>query len=422
MKPTFRFLHCSDLHLDCPFTGLGNVDAEVARELYEATFSAFEEVERLAIEHDIDFILIAGDVYETEHASLRAEVRFRKVLERLTEKGIQVFIVHGNHDPLPMWKHGLKLPQGVHRFGAKVSRHRVIRDGIELADIYGISFPRADVRENLARHFQREDPHLFSIGLLHTNVGGEPEHDNYAPCTLEDLISAGMDYWALGHVHTYKILRQQNPMIVYSGTTQGRHIGETGPHGCVIVEVQGKDIVSFQFYETDKIRWEIIELHVQPDDTFETFLQTLETHITSLHTRNTSRPVLVRFLVHGRASFHRKLLHRDEREDLLGILREYGMGYEPWVWVESITFHTKPPIDINKRRQVPDVTGDFLTLVHKLRSSSHGPETIRKILLEHTGKTFLSHLVEKFPDEDLLKILDEAEQLGLDELLPEAYE
>ena len=55
------------------------------------------------------------------------------------------------------------------------------------AVVYGVSFPRQDVRENLARRFRRDPRDLYAIGLLHANVGVNTGHEPYAPCTLEDL-------------------------------------------------------------------------------------------------------------------------------------------------------------------------------------------------------------------------------------------
>ena len=91
-----------------------------------------------------------------------------------------------------------------------------------------------DVRENLARGFAGRRTEGVNIALLHSNVGGRKGHENYAPCSLDDLRAAGMDYWALGHVHSAEILCH-DPLVVYPGNIQGRHIGETGQKGVVSV-------------------------------------------------------------------------------------------------------------------------------------------------------------------------------------------
>ena len=81
------------------------------------------------------------------------------------------------------------------------------------------------------------DESAFTIGLLHANVGGNTDHALYAPCSLEDLAQSGIDYWALGHVHTRQVLRERTPTVVYPGNPQGRHPNETGARGVYLVEV-----------------------------------------------------------------------------------------------------------------------------------------------------------------------------------------
>ncbi len=113
----------------------------------------------------------------------------------------------------------------------------VIRNGRELAHIHGVSFPRRDIRDNLSLQFNVKNADVISIAVLHANVGADSQHENYAPCTLQDLVSKPFDYWALGHVHAHKILRQEHPAVVYPGNVQARQFREAGPRGCCIVNL-----------------------------------------------------------------------------------------------------------------------------------------------------------------------------------------
>lgn len=103
------FVHCADLHLDSPFEGMLD-EPEIAELLREATFRAWERVVETAQIENADFVLIAGDVYDSSDQSLRAQLKFLEGLERLHESGIEVFVVHGNHDPLSTWKARLQFP------------------------------------------------------------------------------------------------------------------------------------------------------------------------------------------------------------------------------------------------------------------------------------------------------------------------
>ena len=95
----FSFIHAGDLHLDSPFRGVTSESPEIARQLQEATFEAYNSLINLCIEKQVNFLLLSGDIYDGADRSLRAQLCFRDGLQRLADKNIQVFIVHGNHDP-----------------------------------------------------------------------------------------------------------------------------------------------------------------------------------------------------------------------------------------------------------------------------------------------------------------------------------
>ena len=97
---SFRFVHAADLHIDSPFSGIGEVDGRVATRLREATYEAFQNLVDLCINREAEFLVIAGDIYDGADRSVRAQLRFRDGLSTLAEKGIQTFVAHGNHDPL----------------------------------------------------------------------------------------------------------------------------------------------------------------------------------------------------------------------------------------------------------------------------------------------------------------------------------
>ncbi len=250
--PSFTFIHAADLHLGAPFRGLDTAAAEAlgpqkaGRLLSEASYTALERLEKLCLAEKADFLLLAGDVYDDEDGVLRARFALRDMCERLAKAGVRVFIAHGNHDPLPEGPDLLPWPEGVTVFGPKVQSEPVKRNGETLALVHGISHTGPKEKNNLAKFFSRKSPDLlspemteglFQIGLLHCCVGTVEGHAPYAPCSLTDLTGAGLDYWALGHVHQGRMLAAKPP-VVYPGSLQGLHINESGPHGCVAVRVE----------------------------------------------------------------------------------------------------------------------------------------------------------------------------------------
>ena len=275
--PRLKFVHAADLHLDSPFRGIRSEAPDyVADALRRATFDAYENIIVLCLQERVDALLVAGDIYDGADRSLRAQLQFVDGLNRLDGAGIRSFVCHGNHDPLDGWEARLSLPPGCVRFGPEVTGEPVFPDAPERATVYGVSYPQRVVTENLSLRF-REIPAFagmtvgagmpggdggvsgagmtvgdgsvagFNVGLLHANVGGNTGHDNYSPCTVADLADAGLDYWALGHVHTRQVLRQERPAVVYPGNPQGRHPLETGARGVYLVEVDDYGAVSLDF-------------------------------------------------------------------------------------------------------------------------------------------------------------------------------
>ncbi|MCH8313740.1 MAG: metallophosphoesterase [Nitrospinae bacterium] len=78
---SFRFIHCSDLHIDSPFKGLSSAKPELANRLRASTSQAFQNIVHLAINEKVDAVVIAGDIYDGVDKSLQAQFKFRKGLQ-----------------------------------------------------------------------------------------------------------------------------------------------------------------------------------------------------------------------------------------------------------------------------------------------------------------------------------------------------
>src|SRR5690554_2805323 len=201
----FRFLHAADLHLDTPFGGIARVSEALRGRLMDASLAALDGLVDAALAHSVDFVVLAGDLYDGADRGIRAQLRVLGAFEKLSAAKIPVFIVHGNHDPvLEGWSAIRAWPEGVHVFGVdEVEVHRLEIRG-QVVTVSGISYGRRDVTENLALRFERpavsgmDDG--FHVAVLHANVGSAADHAAYSPCVLEDLVGRGYDYWALGHI------------------------------------------------------------------------------------------------------------------------------------------------------------------------------------------------------------------------------
>lgn len=423
MRP-WSFVHAADLHIDSPFRGVtaDSASSAVADALHSSTLRAFDALVETTLEREADFLLIAGDVYDGQDRSLRAQLRFRDGLSRLDSAGIESFTVHGNHDPLDSHVTALDWPERAHFFGRKLRNLPALgRDGQAVAMVSGISFPRKEESRNLASMFTKQKTDLFQIGLLHCNIGGDTGHANYAPCTLDDLRAAGMDYWALGHVHTRSVLSEA-PWVIYPGNIQGRSIREQGARGCYHVRVDEHGQVTTEFVPLDVVRWSALQVSIDGIET----MDALERAVTETVKKATSvadgRAVVGRISIAGRGSLHGELRRDGAAGQLLERVRERFSGEDPFVWVQRISIDSRPVVDLAERMGRKDLLAEVLTTGKQSREAPDGLASLyRGALAQLWGSSRMSgnHL-DRPTDEQIEAILTEAELLCLDLLEEEA--
>ncbi len=415
-----RFVHAADLHLDSPFTGLKAAASEnVARTLYDATFDAYTKIIDLCIAERVDALLIAGDVYDGADRSLRAQRKFVDGLEKLHDAGIRSFVCHGNHDPLNGWEARLTYPSSCHRFGPEFEAVPVFEDDPDRAVVHGISYPQRDVTENLVHRLGRVEPGPFSIGLLHANVDNDPNHPAYAPCSLDDLVQSGVHYWALGHVHTRRVLNPQGPTVVYPGNPQGRHPNETGPRGVYLVEVDGFGHVSLDFRPMDTVRWERLHVDISRMDTEQNLLDDLHQVMEDTIASAAGRSVVVRITLSGRGALHGSLRQPKAIDDLVEAVNEPWTEQSPFAWSERIEDETASPFDRQERIEGSDFIADLLRLCDQSKTDSELLAELRSSLSElYDHRTFGRYLRDSIPaDEDLATLVDDAESIAVNLLV-----
>ncbi|MHC4661715.1 MAG: metallophosphoesterase family protein [Planctomycetota bacterium] len=419
----FTFLHAADLHLDTPFKGLSAMDEHVAQMLRDASLNAFDQLVELALQRECLFVLLAGDIYDGEERGVRAQLRFLNGLKRLSDANVKVFIAHGNHDPLGGWSAIRTWPPGVTVYGdSEVDCHSVQISGNTVANIYGISYACREVSENLALRFKRRDGAGLHIGLLHCNIGGNPEHDNYSPCQIDDLLNAGMDYWALGHVHRRPTEYRRDPWIVYPGNLQGRSskASESGPKGVVVVEADPTNVYSVEFVPVDKARFVQTSLDVAGISDLAGLQQALEERAGQLQEENSDRLLLVRAALTGGSEIHSDLTP-ERLDELLGELRRNYADSRSVLYWENILDHTHPEVDLEAIQDRGDFLAEVLTCSKALcGDKQQGQEFFKQHLLD------LSKIPAQLRDElNLLNhdsVLERAQMIALERLQREAGE
>lgn len=343
-----RLVHAADLHLDSPFTGLGSVRDGLDGVLLDASLDALDDLVELCLAEDAEVLLLAGDQFDRAEGSSRGRQRLARACATLTAAGTAVFAVHGNHDPL-RGRSPLADVDGVTVFRpGRPQAHAVDLRGLGAVVVHGVSFGRAAEEDNLALGFERGDEPGLHVGLLHCMVGEREGHGRYAPCAVDDLLAARMDYWALGHVHRFTV-EHESPPVVYAGALQGRSPkpSERGPHGAVVVEFEGDRVLGLRHVALDRVRFEEVELAIDGLDGEHDLTRALEGLAAAAVQAAEGRLVILRARLVGRGDLHRLLSTAGELESLRRGLDEAAGPDLVW---ERIRAATGPAVDLDAVR------------------------------------------------------------------------
>jgi len=382
----FKFIHAADVHLDSPLRGLSRYESAPAESIRNACRRAFENLVDRAIEEKVAFVLLAGDLYDGDWKDYNTGIFLSQQMGRLGQHNISVFAVAGNHDAANRMTKALDSPANM-----KILSTRKI-ETIKLDDlavaIHGQSFGTQHVDENLAANFCTAEKGMFNIGLLHTSLDGREGHAVYAPCTMDDLRSKGYQYWALGHVHKQELV-SEDPLIVFPGCIQGRHIRETGSKGCMLVTVEDGVVSEVEKIALDVMRW--VQCDVDLTDVVE-MRELLEHTRKSIEKERTSaegRPLAMRIRFEGATKISDELAAYPERlEQQIKALGAEIAGDD--MWIERIENAAVGKLDLDST--LTDDTA-FGKLLKEILATPGNPEEITGL------KDILADLRQKMPSE-----------------------
>ncbi len=333
----FKFIHASDIHLDSPLVGLEQYEGAPVSYVRGATRRALENLVDLALAEEVDFVVIAGDLYDGNWRDYNTGLFFVSQMARLNQAGIGVCMVRGNHDAASQITHRLRLPDNCTDFPT-TRPDTVILASLGVA-IHGQGFPHAACYEDLSQNYPEPNGNYFHIGLLHTSANGRPGHDSYAPSDLNYLKNKGYNYWALGHVHRAEVLAE-DPWIVFPGNVQGRHIREEGAKGCALVTVTG-DGVQVEHRPLDVLRWRHCSVDVSGahnyDQVLEVVLDSMDTELA----QSEGRCLALRMVLSGACPIHSQLV--GDVDQLGANIRALAVDRGPdSLWVEKVKVKTHP--------------------------------------------------------------------------------
>jgi len=414
----FKFLHAADIHLDSPLKGLEHYDEAPVEEIRRATRRALENLVQLAIDEQVGFVLLAGDLYDGDWNDFKTGLFFVAQMARLRDAAIPVYLIAGNHDAASKITKALRLPENVRMLWHN-EPETVRLDELDVA-IHGQSYAKAATTDDLSAAYPAPVPGAFNIGLLHTCATGREGHDRYAPCTVEGLRAKEYQYWALGHVHKREVLCE-DPPILFPGNLQGRHVRESGPKGCTLVSVADEHHVQVEPRSVDVFRWETCRVDSSRAETGDDLLDQLRERLDKLVDQADGRPLAVRVEVVGSSRVHQTVASEPLRweNEIRALGQDIGDGN---VWIEKVRLRTSPPVDIEAAQSIDGPIGELLRLVKESRSD---PE-----LLAWLGdqlaplKDKLPRDLKEGPDaigldsaENLRETLDHVEQMLIRRLL-----
>ncbi len=367
----FKFIHSADIHLDSPMRRLARYEGAPVEEARGATRRALENMVDLAMNEKADFVLICGDIYDGDWGDYHTGLFFISQMAKLHDAGIGVFIIAGNHDAANRMTRRLPLPKGVHLLSPDEPVTLTL-DNVGVA-IHGQSFISRAVYSDLSEKYPDALPGIYNIGMLHTCANGRPGHDSYAPCRIQGLSLKKYDYWALGHIHTREVLLE-DPLIIFPGNPQGRHMGETGSKGCMLVTVDEKGSSCAEFRPLDTVRWEQCEVELSGTASESAFFERVLESLTRV-CGTTDLPLIVRLNLRGESSAHEQISSDIER--ITNEIRSESVVLSGGrIWIERIIVEIAPQASA----PAPAVAGPISELLDLVRELASDP-----VYLERTG-------------------------------------
>ncbi len=399
---SFRFLHAADIHLDSPLKGLAGLEGNAAERIRTATREALDRLVGLAIEEQVAFLIIAGDLYDGDWRDYKTGLFFVSQMGRLHEAGIPVYLLYGNHDAESQITRRLTLPDNVRVFGSRKPQSCQIDDlGVVL---HGQSFGKRDVTDNLALAYPDPVNGAFNIGVLHTGLGGMGGHENYAPCSLNDLVNKGYDYWALGHVHQAQVLNER-PHIVFPGNLQGRHVRETGAKGASLVTVEGGEVMDLVTLHSDVVRWSLVPVDMENATNIGEAVDRVRHAIeNAVATFADGRMLACRIELRGRTEIHGQLLAAEDR--LLAEARSSALGLgEDTAWVEKVVIATESVLSPETLAEREDAVGELQRMLQEAGSDA---DLLRQL------ESDIGEMVSRLPYEARINVEDRVLKAAID--------
>ena len=328
-----KFIHMADMHFDAPFTVL-NTKSNLGEKRRLEQREVFKKVITYIKENNIEYLFIAGDLYENEYIRETTIRYINSLFEEIPNT--KIYITPGNHDPYllnSMYKN-FKWNNNVKIFNSNVE---IVEN--EDSNIYGAGFNDFYLKDSKIQEIQIQNKNKINILVTHGTIeGGNITNLEYNPLNKNKLKQLGFDYIALGHIHKLDYNSEENQRIVYPGSTISLGFDELGEHGVILGEIT-KENIKLEFLPMDTKEFKEVEVDVTPIYSIEELIE----KINGLEIRNN---IFYKIILRGKRNFEINVYN----------LYKFILSEN----IIKIKDETEINIDINKMSEEINLKGLFL--------------------------------------------------------------
>ena len=234
-----KIIHCADLHLDSQMTT--NLTREKAKERKAELLVTFQRMVGYARDNGVEAIIIAGDMFDSHNINTTTRNTVAEAIRR--NPGITFFYLRGNHDADSFLGNLGEMPENLKLFEEQWTSY----DFGKCINISGIEFDEGNsitMYDSLVL-----DTNKINIVVLHGQESAEQKKQQAEIINISGLKNKGIDYLALGHIHSYKCEKlDSRGQYCYPGCLEGRGFDECGEHGFVLLDIdEDNKIVNHSF-------------------------------------------------------------------------------------------------------------------------------------------------------------------------------
>lgn len=348
-----KFVHIADMHFDAPFVVLNSrTNWGEIRRIEQR--DAFKKIINYIKENNINFLFIAGDLYENEHIRESTIKYINDLFKQIPNT--KIFISPGNHDPYinNSYYKTFQWEKNVIIFSPIQTMYETPD-----ADIYGIGFNDFYCKDLKASEIKIKNKNKLNILVIHGTVDGSLENVEYNPMKKNMLKELGFDYIALGHIHKLDYNSEENQRIVYPGSTISLGFDELGQHGMIVGELE-KEKINLNFVQVDNKELKEINVDV-------TNINDKEELVEKLNNLQLEENFLYKVILIGKRKFE------------INIYNLYKLNID--AKIVKIKDTTKPDVDISILAKQNNLKGLFVKeILNEMENGNIDRDTLDNVL------------------------------------------